>query len=83
MSAAPALRLVPTSEQSVADQIADVLVSGLTGTALMAALNRSFATASRADVFTAVAMAISLHEADRIGLLHDLAVAQVRAGSVT
>ena len=61
--------------QPVADAIADLLTSGLTGPRLMAALWARFPRASRFEVFFGAAIAVSLFEADRLGLVYDLGVA--------
>jgi hypothetical protein len=63
---------------STADQLADVLASGAHGNRLLACLQERFATASRFDFTVGVAMAFSILEADRIGLIHDLTVAESR-----
>lgn len=48
---------------TVAEQISDLLISGLTGRLLLAELRRRFSQASRGDVFLGIAMAASWTEA--------------------
>jgi hypothetical protein len=47
-------------------EMARLLSSGLTGRPLLAALTEQFSHAKRSDVFLAVAMAITLREADLV-----------------
>jgi hypothetical protein len=61
---------------TIADELAALVTSGATGMRLLSNLNKSFAKASRADVFFGIAIAVSLFEADRIGLIHDLMVSE-------
>lgn len=67
---------------TVADELADLLLSGASAMTLHAQLQQRFSRASRFDVFWGVAMAISLFEADRVGLLHDLACAEAKLAAL-
>ena len=58
------------------DALADLLTSGSTGLELLALLRERFSRATRTEVFHAVTLAVSLLEADRVGLLADLCAAE-------
>lgn len=62
----------------VADQLADLMMSGATGMQLVALLREHLSHATRDDVFLGIGLAMSLIEADRVGLIHDLTVAENR-----
>jgi hypothetical protein len=58
--------------ETAADQIAAILLSGATGLKLMGRLRVECHSAGREDYILGVAMAVSIFEADRVGLLADL-----------
>lgn len=66
---------VTSSSSLVACDLADLLVSGLTGLRLMRELRERFPHANRTDVFFGVAIAISLLEAERVELVCELQIA--------
>ena len=68
---------------TIADELADLVTSGVTGMRLLSNLNQGFGKASRADVFFGIAMAVSLFEADRIGLLYDLMVSEAAVAALS
>lgn len=84
MALVPALDLRPVAHSApppvhhIVDDLVGLLESGLVGQRLSAELWRRFPHVSRADVFTAIAITVSLAEADRVGLLHDLHFAEAR-----
>jgi hypothetical protein len=66
----------------VADEITELLVSGLVGLRLVAALHERFGSTARVEVYFGVAMAVSQFELDRIGLMNDLIAAEAKLAAV-
>ena len=67
---------------TIVDQVADVMTSGATGFGLLRLLRRHFARVTRDEMFLAAAVATSIHEADRLGLVADLQAAEATVASL-
>lgn len=74
--------LAQAAEAPIAYQLADLLGSGMTGPPLVAELRTRFPHANRSEVFFGIAIAVSLFEADRLLLIHELQVAEAKAAQV-
>ena len=83
MTTPDATEKISATSNLVACELADILISGVTGLRLIAELRQRFPHANRSDVFFGVAMAISLLEAERIEVLYELQVAESRLSALT
>ena len=61
---------------TTADQVADMMTSGAVGFGLLRLLRLHAPRVTRDEMFLAAAMATSIHEADRLGLVGDLQQAE-------